>query len=112
MVGQGRVSENAYIRTRIQGHRDDTPHTTQGETELRPLSRARRVAGLLKPAGWQLPSPSCYLLPVETQWSFTGMKNDSTHDNLDGGFKSSFPLTGIAIPMFNNGANGFPCPFF
>ena len=42
---------------------------------------------------------------------FQEHENDGTHDNLDGGFKSSFPLAGIAIPIFNNGANGFPCPF-
>jgi hypothetical protein len=42
---------------------------------------------------------------------FQEQENDGTHDNLDGDFKSSFPLAGIAIPIFNNGANGIPCPF-
>jgi hypothetical protein len=37
--------------------------------------------------------------------------NDITHYNLDGGFEGSLPLTGIAIPFFNNGANGFSCLF-
>jgi hypothetical protein len=74
VVDQGRVSENAYFRTGIHGRRDDTPHSTPGETELRPLSRARRVADPIKLVGWQQLFPSCYLLPVETQWSFKSMK--------------------------------------
>jgi hypothetical protein len=41
---------------------------------------------------------------------FQEHENDSTHDNLDTGFKGSFPLTGVAVPIFNKRANGFPYP--
>ena len=74
VVDQGRVSKNAYFRTGIHGRRNDTPHSTPGETELRTLSRARRVVDPLKQVGWQQLFPSCYLLPVETKWSFKSRK--------------------------------------
>ena len=45
----------------------DTPHSTLGETSLRPRSGIRWVVGPLMPLGLQLPPSSCLLSPAEMQ---------------------------------------------